>query len=86
MFAGIDVYFTGTKEFLTYKNIFMRIAYGFFAMTSQKMMYYIPWCMIDASSRACGLSYNGTDKDGNYKWDRVVAVDILTVETSASCI
>jgi hypothetical protein len=31
---GIDVYFCGSEEFVTYKNVWMRIGYGFLAMWS----------------------------------------------------
>jgi hypothetical protein len=34
-------------------------------------MYYIPWCLTDATTTACGLAYGGKDDEGNNKWDRV---------------
>lgn len=56
-------------------------------MTSQRFLYYVPWCITDASVIACGLGYNGKDKTTNKnKYDRILSIYILEVElgTSAS--
>ena len=59
LILGYDMYWQGTKEFLTYKTIFHRIAYWNMTMTGQKFMYYTPWCFTDSSCIACGIAYNG---------------------------
>lgn len=41
--GGFDIYFCGSKEFMTYKSIWFRIGYYFMSMTSQRFMYYTPW-------------------------------------------
>lgn len=83
---GVDIYWAGSKEFLTYKTILHRIGFSWIAMTGQKFMYYSPWCLSDASMIACGLAYNGTEK-GQHKWDHIVNVYILELEVySSSCI
>ena len=54
-------------------------------------MYYTPFKITDASMIACGISYNGTEKDkeGNiieHKTDRVVSIYVVALETGLSAI
>jgi lysophospholipid acyltransferase len=83
---GLDIYFCGSEEFITYGNIWKRIGFYFFAMTSQRFMYYTPWQFNDAATKACGLAYSGSqkDKDGNlsHNWKRVVSIEVIALETS----
>lgn len=53
-------------------------------MTLKRYFYYGPFKTSSAATAACGLHYNGKDKDGNHKWDKIVAVFIWKVESAAS--
>ena len=56
------------------------------AMSNQRFLYYVPWCITDGATIASGLGYNGKDqKTGRDLWDRVVNVYILEVELGLSC-
>ena len=45
-------------------------------------MYYSPWLIIDAASKASGIAFNGKSKDGELKWDRVVvSIYVWAIET-----
>jgi len=85
LLGGFDVYWCGTKEFITAGNIFYRIGFYFCAMTGQRFMYYTPWLFNDAATKACGLAYNGSvtndDKTVTHKWDRVVSINVIALET-----
>lgn len=83
---GVDVYFCGRPEFITYKSIWWRLGYYMVAMTFQRFMYYTPWCISDAAVIACGLGYNGTN-NGTHSWDRIMNIGVLGIELhSSSCI
>lgn len=83
---NIDIYWAGSKEFVTYKTFFHRVGFSWIAMTAQRFMYYSPWCFSDAAMIACGLSYNGTET-GKHRWDYIVNIYILDLEIySSSCI
>jgi hypothetical protein len=54
-------------------------------MSGQRYLYYTPWCMSDAASIACGLSYNGEDKETKEpKFDRIVNIYVYNVECGTS--
>jgi len=59
-------------------------------MTAKRFFYYTPFMLSNGTVIACGLSYNGkgTDpetKETFHKWDKIVAVYIMGVETADSC-
>jgi len=54
------------------------------AMTVKRFFYYSPFMISNGAVIACGLSYNGKDKEGKDKWDKIVAVFIMGVETADS--
>lgn len=54
---------------------------SFFFMRST---YYTGWLMSEAAVVLTGFGFNGYDKQGNSKWDRVTNVDILGVEFGGS--
>lgn len=59
----ISIYFCGTPEYVTYKTFFHRVLFYMLAMTSQRFMYYSPWCFSDASMIACGLAFEDVKPD-----------------------
>ena len=83
---GFDIYWCGSTEFLTYKNMFMRIGYSYVAMTSQRFMYYTPWKLVNGGIIASGLGWNGVSKSGSNTWDRIFAIDVIGVETCTTCV
>ncbi len=55
------------------------------AMTGQRFLYYVGWCITDSSMIASGLGYNGKDpKTGEHRFDRIVSVHIMEVELGLS--
>jgi len=61
LYLGFSIYFCGSPEYRTYKTFFHRCGFFLVAMTSQRLMYYTPWCFTDAGLIACGLAYEKTD-------------------------
>ena len=51
-------------------------------MFTQRTKYYSGWKLTQAATVFCGLGYNGVDKDGKQKFDKVETCKILLVETS----
>jgi lysophospholipid acyltransferase len=89
--AGFSIYFCGSPEYAEYGNFFTRVAFYFIGMTGQKAMYYIPWLLNDAASKASGLAYSGTEVDKKtgektHKWDNCVSIYVWKLETGSSCI
>lgn len=64
---------------------YQRVGYYYVAMTVKRFFYYSPFMISNGAVVACGLSYNGKDKEGNDKWDKIVSVYIIGVETADSC-
>jgi len=62
LYLGFSIYFCGSLEYRTYKTFLHRCGFFLVAMTSQRFMYYTPWCFTDAGLIACGLAYGETDK------------------------
>jgi lysophospholipid acyltransferase len=62
----------------------MRIAYYYMSMQFKKFFYYNPFSFTTAAIISSGLGYNGKDKEGNDKWDKVVSVYIWELETANS--
>ena len=61
------------------------MVYYYIAMTIKRFFYYTPFCISNGAIIASGLGYNGIDKSGSHKWDKIVAIYIMGVETSNSC-
>lgn len=54
-------------------------------MIGQRFLYYVGWCITDASVIASGLGYNGQDpKTGEPKFNKITSVHILEVELGLS--
>ena len=74
------------KEF--YNNIYlekpfhMKYLYLTIGSWVSRQRYYSGWLLSTANCIISGLSYNGKDKNGNDKWDRVVSVKVLDYEKS----
>jgi len=70
-----------------------RIIFYNVAMTGKRFFYYTPFMISNGTMIACGLSYNGqdikTDDKGETticeKWDTIVGVYLMGVETADSC-
>jgi len=69
------VYIT-TDEFLTH-SLGYRIVYYYIACELAFSKYYLAWYLGEGACALVGLSYNGKDKDGTPRWDRIQMVDIL---------
>lgn len=50
------------------------------ALNLSRYKYYLVWYMGEGACTMAGLGYNGTDKDGNAKWDKLAAVHFTGVE------
>lgn len=53
-------------------------------MSNQRFLYYQAWCVTDGSIIASGIGYDGLDKQGNHKFDKITSVRILEVELGLS--
>jgi hypothetical protein len=63
----------------------LQVVYYYIAMTSQRFLYYTPWCLTDSAMIACGISYDGEDeKTKSPKFYKIVQVHILEVELGTS--
>jgi hypothetical protein len=86
MFTVVNPYFNvetcWSEKFFDFLYIY-RIFYYFIAMTVKRFFYYNPFCMSTGAIVASGLGYNGMEK-GEHKWDKVVSVYIMGVETASS--
>jgi hypothetical protein len=51
------------------------------AGAAERLFFYIPFTINDASMIACGFAYNG---EHPHKWDRAYCVDIIGLETGWS--
>jgi hypothetical protein len=88
IFLGVSAHFSVPdcwSDKIEAMPIWYRIVFFNIAMTGKRFFYYTPFMMSNGAIIACGLSYNGKDKEGNDKWDKVVAVYIMGVETADSC-
>jgi len=73
-----------TPEFADHP-FWYKMVYFFCAMSLKRAFYYGPFKMSSAATAACGLNYNGIDKKtGEHKWDKIVSVFIMEVETATS--
>jgi hypothetical protein len=55
------------------------------AMTNQRFLYYVPWCITDGTMMAFGIGYNGRDeKTKEHKFDRIISIYILEIEFGLS--
>lgn len=55
-------------------------------MTNQRFLYYVPWSIVDGSTIACGLAYNGVDeKTKKHRFDRIYNIRWQEVEFGTSC-
>ena len=82
---GFDVYWCGSKEYITYGSIWKKIAYYYISVTNQRIMYYVPWYIIDGACTLIGLTYNGSDpKTNEHRWDRMFSVNAFYVEFSSN--
>ena len=62
-----------------------RIVFYYVAMTGKRFFYYTPFMISNGAMIACGLSYNGKDETSTDKWDKIVGVYLMGVETADSC-
>jgi hypothetical protein len=54
-------------------------------MTNQRLLYYVPWCIIDGGIIASGLGYNGKDPEtGENRFNKILNVHIKEVELGNS--
>lgn len=61
-------------------SIFYKIGYGVIAMKCIRMRYYFGWYMAEVGFVAIGEGYNGVDKAGKPRWDRVRNCNPFKVE------
>ena len=59
--------------------LFIQVA-GF----SARVKYYAVWLLAEGACVLCGLGFNGYDKDGKPKWNRVSNIRPVTYETAES--
>lgn len=56
------------------------MGYYYVAMMTKRMFYYVPFKMGTSATAACGLNYNGIDKEGNHQWDKIVGMYVWKIE------
>ncbi|KAI9493694.1 MBOAT, membrane-bound O-acyltransferase family-domain-containing protein [Zychaea mexicana] len=49
-----------------------------------RLKFYCVWLLAEGSCILSQFGYNGVDKEGNHRWDRMTNVDWVAVETSQS--
>lgn len=50
------------------------------ATTIVRFKYYHAWLLADAICNNSGLGFNGYEKDGNPKWDRITNINVISFE------
>lgn len=54
-------------------------------MSNQRLLYYVPWSILDGIIYACGLGYSGIDpKTNKPKFDKFFNCYLIEIETSSS--
>ena len=81
---GYDPMHCGEPEFINEGSLGWRFLFINLTSTAQRGFYYFTWCFLDCACIASGVSFNGFDKDGNPKWDRVEGVWIWEFEFNPS--
>ena len=56
-----DVNLVDSEE-VTSKSFGAKVIYFYIAMTNQRLLYYIPWNIVDGVTHASGLSFAGYDE------------------------
>jgi len=69
-----------SEEFLLHAPVWEKIIRVYFHPTLCRFKYYYAWSLTEGACNACGIGYNGVDKNGNPLWDRGSNVDVLAVE------
>jgi len=57
-------------------------------MTAQRLLYYVPWCLIEASLIGCGIAYDSTSYNvttpAKHSWNKVRSVFVVDAEFALS--
>jgi len=86
VYFGYSVYFCGKPEYIHYKTFFHRVFFYILAMTSQRFMYYTPWCYSDSALIACGLAFNKVEKGKKQDWKYISNINIAALELGTSVV
>lgn len=62
-----------------YKVVFYHLAMSF-----KRFFYYGPFSFTTGAIIASGLGYNGQDKEGKHKWDKIIQIFVIEIETGKS--
>eukprot|EP00163_Fabomonas_tropica_P019341 TRINITY_DN3393_c3_g1_i6.p1 TRINITY_DN3393_c3_g1~~TRINITY_DN3393_c3_g1_i6.p1 ORF type:complete len:276 (+),score=62.31 TRINITY_DN3393_c3_g1_i6:820-1647(+) len=65
-------------------SIVSKLIYMNASITLARFKYYFGWGLAEGACTLAGLGYNGTDKNGNHKWDKLQQVNVLGVELGQS--
>ena len=74
-----DTYHCGEPAFKEYSFLYKNFFY-YIAMAGSRYKYYSAWYLSDCSVYMSGLSYNGRDKNGEHKFDRIVSIRGYLIE------
>ena len=81
----IDEMYPTTPKFATDLNMLERLVYLFAVTKKMAQTYLVGWCLMDVGPIACGLAFNGYDKEtGKPKFDRVQSALLWKLEFSSS--
>lgn len=69
-----------SPKFLEY-SFARRMVYLWILGFTYRLKYYGAWSISEGACILSGLGFNGKDKNGKYKWNRVQNVDPITFET-----
>eukprot|EP01133_Synstelium_polycarpum_P012201 gene12201-14279_t len=69
-----------TSAAFAMEPLYMRIIRAHAHVAMSRFKYYFGWYMSEGSAVLSGMSFNGYDKNGNIKWDRITNVYPLQVE------
>lgn len=87
IFAALDPYlnlaYNWSDEY-SQKPWLYKMFYYYASMTVKRVFYYGPMLMASSGTAACGIHYNGKNKDGVHLWDKIVAVKIWEIETATN--
>jgi len=78
--AMYPVKILATDEYLYQWSWPVKLVLVYALPSLSRMKYYFGWSLSEGVCNLCGIGYNGTDKQGNPKWDRCSNVDPIKCE------
>uniref|UniRef100_A0AAY4AKV8 Uncharacterized protein n=1 Tax=Denticeps clupeoides TaxID=299321 RepID=A0AAY4AKV8_9TELE len=84
LFRACPVAYVNDDHFVATSPFYVQVLYLYLSMVATRPKYYFVWTLADAINNAAGFGFNGFDKDGLPRWDAVLNLRILKIESATS--